>query len=64
VTGEIEKEGSVLVVKRIHVEYQLTGVDEDQQKTVERVLEFHADKCPVARSISPQIAITTSVEYL
>ena len=64
VTGEIEKDGSVLVVKRIHVEYQLAGVAEDQRDTVERVLGFHADKCPVARSISPQISITTSVTYV
>jgi uncharacterized OsmC-like protein len=64
VTGEIEKEGSVLVVKRIHVEYQLTGVALDEHETVERVLAFHADKCPVARSVSPQITITTSVKYL
>lgn len=63
VTGEIAKDGSVLVVKHIHVEYQLSGVEEDQRDTVERVLGFHADKCPVARSISPQIAITTSVTY-
>jgi uncharacterized OsmC-like protein len=63
VTGEIEKDGSVLVVKRIHVEYRLRGVAEDQRETVDRVLGFHADKCPVARSISPQIAITTSVTY-
>ena len=63
VTGEIEKDGSVLVVKRIHVEYELKGVDPEQHETIERVLGFHADKCPVARSISPQIAITTSVTY-
>ena len=63
-TGEIEKDGAVLVVKRIHVEYRLSGVDPGQRETVERVLGFHADKCPVARSISPQIAITTSVDYL
>ena len=63
VTGEIEKDGSVLVVKRIHVEYELKGVAPEQHETIERVLDFHADKCPVARSISPQIAITTSVTY-
>ena len=63
-TGEIEKDGSVLVVERIHVEYELAGVEADQRETVERVLGFHADKCPVARSISPQIAISTSVTYV
>ena len=63
VAGEIEKEGSVLVVKRIHVEYRLEGVSSEDRPTVERVLGFHADKCPVARSIAPQIEITTSVVY-
>lgn len=63
VTGEIEKDGSVLVVRRIHVEYRLDGVSTEDRPTVERVLGFHADKCPVARSISPQIEITTAVVY-
>ena len=43
VTGEIEKDGSVLVVKRIHVEYELKGVDPEQHETIERVLGFHAE---------------------
>jgi uncharacterized OsmC-like protein len=53
----------VLVVKRIHVDYELEGAEPEQHETIDRVLGFHADKCPVARSISPQIAITTSVTY-
>lgn len=64
VAGEIEKEGSVLVVKRIHVEYRLEGVSPEHRSTVQRVLGFHAEKCPVARSISPQIEITTSILYV
>ena len=64
VTGEIEKEGSVLVVKRIHVTYRLRGVESDLRETVERVLGLHVERCPVARSISPQIEITTSVDYV
>ncbi len=64
VTGDIEKEGSVLVVKRINVTYRLRGVESDQRETVERVHGLHVDRCPVARSISPQIEITTAVEYV
>jgi len=30
----------------------------------ERVLAFHADRCPVARSIRGSIAITTELEYV
>ena len=52
------------MVKRIHVTYKLAGVAEDEKETVARVHDFHADKCPVARSISPQIGVTTSIEYV
>lgn len=51
------------MVRRIHVTYQLAGVDEEQKPTVERVLGFHADRCPVARSIRAAIQITTNVTY-
>jgi len=51
----------VLVIKRIHVRYLLTvGADVDLA-VVERVHGFHADKCPVARSIRDAIAISTEV---
>ncbi len=61
--GEIEKEGKVLIVKRIHVTYELGGVAEEDHETVARVLDFHADFCPVARSIREAIDITTSLNY-
>jgi len=61
VVGEIEDDGGVLVVRRIHVTYTLNGVRETQRETVERVHGFHADKCPVARSIRDSISITTSL---
>ena len=57
--GEIELEGKVLVLKRIHVTYTgLTVTDEDAEK-VERVLAVHADGCPVARSLKGAIEIST-----
>ncbi len=62
VTGEIEKDGSVLVLRRVHVKYKLK-LPEDKRETAERVLEMHADKCPVARSIKGAIEVTTEVEY-
>lgn len=61
--GEIEKEGGVLVIKRIHVTYHLRGA-ENQKETVERVHGFHAERCPVARSIGGSIDITTDLEYV
>jgi uncharacterized OsmC-like protein len=59
--GEIEKDGNVLIIKRIHVTYQLKA-DESDRATAERVLGFHASHCPVARSIEAAIDITTSLE--
>ena len=57
--GEVELERKVLVVKRIEVTYSgLTVADEDRAK-VDRVLEVHADSCPVARSLRGAIEITT-----
>ena len=49
------------MIKRIHVTYSLKIADEHRE-TAERVLGFHADYCPVARSIKDSIDITTSLE--
>ena len=57
----------MLVVKRIHVTYHLV-VDQaviggqKQRAAIERVLSFHADRCPVARTIGNCVAISTSLE--
>jgi uncharacterized OsmC-like protein len=58
--GEIEKDGNVLVIKRIHVSYHLK-LKPEHRETAERVLGFHADKCPVARTIKDCVAITTEL---
>ncbi len=62
VLGEIEKEDKVLVVKRIHVTYHLKA-EADRRSTAERVLGFHAEACPLARSISSCVTITTSLQF-
>ena len=59
----MELDDGVLVIRRIAVTYRLR-VSDEHREAVERVLAFHASKCPVARSIGPAIPITTSVEYL
>jgi len=61
VRGEIEKDGNVLVIKRIHVTYHLK-LKADQRETAERVLGFHAEKCPVARTIQGCVDITTELD--
>lgn len=50
-----------MVVKRIHVTYHLR-LTPDQRETAQRVLTFHADFCPVARTIRGSVDITTSLE--
>lgn len=65
--GEIELDGKILVIKRIHVHYLLHSVgdpDEDTRTKIDRVHALHADFCPVARSIGGSIDITTSLELV
>ena len=62
--GEIELDGKVLVVRRIHTTYHLAGATAEDHETIERVLGFHADYCPVARSIRDAIEVTTALEYV
>jgi uncharacterized OsmC-like protein len=57
----VELEGKVLVIRRIHVKYHLK-ISPDKRNVAERVLGFHADFCPVARTIGGCVAITTSLE--
>ena len=52
----------MLVIKRIHVRYHLKA-PADQHEIAERVHGFHADYCPVARSIGGCIEITTELTF-
>jgi len=62
VRGEVEKDDDgVIAIRRIHVTYHLQA-GEEHRETVERVHGFHADKCPVYRSIHTAIDITTGFE--
>jgi len=58
--GEIEKEGDVLVIRRIHVVYHLR-IEQEKRETAERVHGFHAEHCPVARTMDNCVAISTSL---
>ena len=63
VTGEIDREeDNVLVIKRILVEYHLSTAAEFKEKIL-RAYETHANKCPVYRTLSPAIAITTKLDW-
>ena len=60
VRGEIETEGHVLIIKRIHVTFRLKA-PEEARETVDRVHEVFARNCPVYRSLIHAIEITSSV---
>lgn len=51
----------MLVLKRIHVRYLLTVDSDLDLSVVDRVHSFHADRCPVARSIRDAITISTEL---
>ncbi|MDQ4076834.1 MAG: OsmC family protein [Chloroflexota bacterium] len=59
--GEIEKEGRVLMVRRIHVTYHLR-LQAEQREEAERAHDIHAENCPVARTIRNCVEITTTLE--
>lgn len=61
--GEIEPDGKVLVIRCIHVNYTLK-LEPSHQETAARVHGFHADFCPVARTIGGCVAITTSLQMV
>jgi uncharacterized OsmC-like protein len=58
--GEVELEGKVLVIRRIHVKL-LLECEETKREVAERVHGFFAENCPIYRSLHPQIAITTEL---
>jgi uncharacterized OsmC-like protein len=65
VRGEVEDDGGVLVIKRVHVTHTLRAGDPAAVRDiVERVHGVYAQRCPVYRSLIPAIAITSSVEIV
>lgn len=60
--GEVEVEDGVLVLRRIHVRYELAVEPGTDRAAVERAFEHHPRRCPVYRSISPAIAVTTELQ--
>ncbi len=65
VRGEVEDEGGVLIIKRVHVTHKL-GAEAPAavRETVERVHGVYAQSCPVYRSLIPAFPITSSVELV
>jgi uncharacterized OsmC-like protein len=63
VTGEVETEEGVLVIRRIHVAMRLAA-GEDVRETVERVHAVYAMRCPLYRTLHGAIQLTSSFELV
>ena len=59
VTGEVEKEEGVLVIRRIHVAMRLVA-SEEVRETVERVHGLYAMRCPMYRTLHNAIQLTSA----
>jgi uncharacterized OsmC-like protein len=60
VTGEVETDEGVLVIRRIHVAMQLVA-PQQARDTVERVHGVYAMRCPLYRTLHNAIQLTSSV---
>ena len=60
VTGEVETEDGVLVIRRIHVAMRLVAV-ETSREVVDRVHGFYAMNCPLYRTLHSAIALSSTV---
>jgi uncharacterized OsmC-like protein len=63
VTGEVEEEEGVLVIRRIHVSMRLVA-PEDLKEKVERVHALYPMNCPLYRALHNAIGRTSSVELV
>ena len=63
VTGEVEIEEGVLVIRRIHVAMRLVA-PEASKDTVERTHGFYAMHCPLYRTLHKAIQLSSSFELV
>ena len=63
VTGEVETEEGVLVIRRIHVAMRLVAPQETR-RIVERTHGIYAMRCPLYRTLYNAIRLTSSVELV
>jgi uncharacterized OsmC-like protein len=61
VTGEVETEENVLVIRRIHVAMKIAAPPEARE-TIERVHGIYAMRCPLYRTLRGAIQLSSSYE--
>ena len=59
ITGEVETEDGVLVIRRIHLAMRLVALEE-VKATVERVHEMYPMRCPLYRTFHRTLQLTSS----
>jgi uncharacterized OsmC-like protein len=59
VTGEVETEEGVLIIRRIHVAMHVTA-PASARETIERVHGLYAMRCPLYRTLHNAIQLTSS----
>jgi len=63
VTGEVETEDGVLVIRRVHVAMRLMA-PEETRATVERTHGIYAMRCPLYRTLHKVIQLSSSFELV
>jgi uncharacterized OsmC-like protein len=63
VTGEVEEEDGVLVIRRIHIAMRLVAVEQTREK-VDRVHAVYAMNCPLYRTLHSAIRLTSSFQLV
>ena len=63
VTGEVETEDNVLVIRRVHVAMRLVA-DLELKDKIERVHGMYAMNCPLYRTLHEAIELTSSYELV
>jgi len=63
VTGEVETEDNVLVIRRVHVAMRLVA-DRELKDKIERVHGMYAMNCPLYRTLHEAIELTSSYELV
>lgn len=63
VSGEVETEDNVLVLRRIHVAMKLKA-PEEQREVIERVHGIYPMNCPLFRTLHNAIQLSSSYELV
>lgn len=63
ITGEVEREEGVLVIRRIHVAMSLVA-PEEAKAVVERVHEMYSMHCPLYRTLHRTLQLTSSYKLV